>query len=125
MQDPITDMFNRIRNAQKVGRQTVDIPFSNLKYEIAGILEKEGFVDKIEKKGKTEKRIIEVKLKVPGIDKVKRVSKSGQRIYGKYIELKPVRSGFGISIISTSKGIMSNKEARKQKLGGEIICEVW
>jgi len=129
MTDPVTDMLNRIRNAQAVLKETVDIPISNLRYEIAKILEKGGFVAEVEKKGKKTKKVIEITLKynekVPVISGLKRISKPGQRIYKKAKELKPVRGGYGIAIISTSKGLMTDKEARKQKLGGEVICEIW
>jgi len=134
MTDPITDMLNRIRNAQAVLKETVAIPFSNLKYEIAQVLEKEGLIEKLEKKGKKEKRTFEISLKYekdasgemePAILGLRRVSKPGQRIYTRSKNIKPVRAGFGIAIISTPKGLMTNREARKQKLGGEIVCEVW
>ncbi|RLC34747.1 MAG: 30S ribosomal protein S8 [Candidatus Nealsonbacteria bacterium] len=129
MTDPITDMLNRIRNAQAVGKETVEIPFSNLKYEIARILEKEGFIEKVEKKGKKFRKFIEITLKyengASAISGLKRVSKPGQRIYLPYGKLRPVKGGYGISIISTSRGIMTNKQARKNKLGGEVICEIW
>ena len=127
--DPISDMLTSIRNAMAVGHPTVNIPFSNLKYEIAKILEKEGFVKKAEKKGRRVKKNIEITLKydgkVPAISDLKRISKSGQRIYLPYKKIKRVKEGLGIAIISTSKGLMTNKEARKQKLGGEVICEIW
>ena len=128
--DPIADMLTVIRNAQAVKKDTVVVPFSNLKYEIARILEKNGFVDKVAKEGRKTKRAIMITLKYgeakePAISGLKRISKPGQRIYKKFKELKSVKSGFGIAIISTSKGLMRDKEARKQKLGGEIICEVW
>jgi small subunit ribosomal protein S8 len=129
MTDPITDLLNRIRNAQAVGRATVKVPFSNLKYEIARILEKEGFIEKTEKKGKRVKKIIEITLKyddkVPAISGLKRVSKPGQRIYLPFKKIRPVRGGYGIAIISTSKGLMTDKQARKNKLGGEVLCEIW
>jgi len=129
MTDPISDMLNRIRNAQAAGLSAVEIPFSEFKYEIAKILEKNKFIDKLEKKGKKTKKVIEITLKyedkIPAISGLKRISKSGQRIYLNHRKIKKVRGGFGIAIISTSKGLMINKEARKQKLGGEIICEVW
>ena len=127
--DPITDMLNRIRNAQAVLKERVDIPFSNFKYEIAKILEKHDFIEKAEKKGKKTKRIIEIELKysdkIPAISGLKRISKPGQRIYKNFRELRPVKSGYGIMIISTSKGLMTNRKARKEKLGGEIICQIW
>lgn len=126
MTDPITDMLNRIRNAQAVLHPTVTLPFSNLKYEIAKILEKEGFIEKVERKGRKTKRVLEIVLKYPSpISGLKRISKPGQRIYLRAKEIKPVRGGFGIAIVSTPKRLMTDKEARKQKLGGEIICKIW
>jgi len=136
---PVTDMFNRIRNAQAVIHQTVDVPFSNFKYEIAKILVKNGFIEKIEKKGKKVKKSIEITLKyqdkksakregnqgLPVISGLKIISRPGQRIYIDYRKVRKVKGGYGIVIISTSKGLMTGKEARKQKLGGEVICEVW
>jgi small subunit ribosomal protein S8 len=127
--DPISDMLTSIKNAQAVHHPTVEVPFSNLKYEIAKILEKEKFIEKVEKKGKKAKKIIEITLKyqdkVPAISGLKRISKPGQRIYQKVKKIKRVKGGYGIAIISTSKGLMTDKEARKQKLGGEVICEIW
>ena len=127
--DPIADMLTSIRNAQAVLKETVKIPFSKLKFELAKVLEKSGFVKKVEKKGRGIKKFIEIKLryedKVPVISGIKKISKPGQRIYSGAKELKAVRSGYGISIISTSKGLMTNKEARKQNIGGEVICQVW
>jgi len=129
MTDPITDMLNRIRNAQAVFHPAVSIPFSKLKYEIAKILKKQGFIEKVEKKGRKIKKTIEITLKyvdeTPAISGLKRISKPGQRIYVSRRKIRRVRSGFGMAILSTSKGLMTNKEARKQKLGGEIICEIW
>lgn len=129
MVDPITDMLNRIRNAQAVLKTQVSLPFSNLKYEIAKILEKEAFIKKVEKKGKKNKKTIEIILKyddkTPAISGLKRISKPGQRIYLPAKKIKKVKGGYGIAIISTSKGLMTDKEARKQKVGGEVLCEVW
>ena len=127
--NPISDMLISIKNAYAVGHLTVSVPFSNLKYKIAKILEKEGFIEKVEKKGRGVKRSLEITLKydgkVPAISDLKRISKSGQRIYLPYKKIKKVRRGLGIAITSTSKGLMTDKEARKQKLGGEVICEIW
>jgi small subunit ribosomal protein S8 len=127
--DSISDMLNRIRNAQAVSKETVEIPFSNLKYEIAKILEKEKFVGKVEKKGRKTKKIIEIILKyedkTPAISYLGRISRPGQRIYFPAKKVKKVKGGYGIAIISTSKGLMTDKEARKQKLGGEVIAEIW
>ncbi|MCH8741490.1 30S ribosomal protein S8 [Patescibacteria group bacterium] len=129
MTDPIADMLNRIRNAQAVSHQTVNIPFSNLKYEIAEVLKKHGFVEKVEKKGKKINKTIEIILKYDGktpvISGLKRISKPGQRIYKGSKELRRVRGGYGIAIISTPKGLMTNKEARRRKIGGEVLAEIW
>jgi len=127
--DQISNMLTSIRNAQAVRHPVVRVPFSNLKYEIAKILERNGFVEKIEKKGRKTKKFIEITLKyednLPRISGLKRVSKPGQRIYLPWRKIKKVKQGYGIAIISTSKGLMTDKEARKQKIGGEILCEIW
>jgi len=127
--DPIADMLNKIKNAQAVFQPTVDIPFSQIKFEICKILAKEKFIESLEKKGRKNKRTIRITLKynekVPAISGLKRVSKPGQRIYLPSKDIKRVSGGYGISIVSTSKGLMINKEARKNKLGGEVICEIW
>lgn len=127
--DVISDMLIRIKNAQAVLKPTVEIPFSNLKYEIAKILAKNGFIEGLEKKGRKTKRIIEITLKyhdkVPAISGLKRISKPGQRIYLNFKEMRKVKGGYGLAILSTSKGLMTDKEARKQKLGGEVLFEIW
>lgn len=136
MTDPITDMLNRIRNGQAVLKETVSLPFSQLKYDIAKVLEKQEYIEKVDKRGRKEKKILEITLRYskdestekninPVILGLKRVSKPGQRIYTEAKKIRTVRGGYGIAIISTSKGLMSDKEARKQNLGGEIICEIW
>jgi len=127
--DPIADMLTIIRNAQAVLKETVVVPYSGIKFEIAKVLKKENFIEEIEKKGKKIRKTIEIKLKYkdkePAISGLKRVSKPGQRIYTAAGDIKGVRGGYGITIISTSKGLMTGKEARKQNLGGEILCKVW
>lgn len=127
--DTIADMLTLIRNAQAVLKETVVIPYSEIKFEIAKILKKENFIEGIEKKGRKTKKSIEIKLKYddkkPAISSLRRVSRPGQRIYTTAGKIKKVRDGYGITIISTSKGLMTNKEARKKNLGGEIICEIW
>ena len=129
MTDPITDLLNQIRNAQAVGKTEVLIPLSKIKNDIANILSKEGFVGEVKKATKGKIKALKITLKydekVPAIAGLNRVSKPGQRIYEGFSEIKRVHGGYGISIVSTSKGLMTNKEARKQKLGGEIICQVW
>ena len=151
--DPISDMLTSIRNALAVDKTTVSVPFSNLKYEIVKIFEKEGFIGKIEKKGKKAKKIIEINLKympadsvpadgaraseetgpekkdginkIPAISGLRKISKPGQRIYSDWKTIKKVKGGYGMAIISTSKGLMTNRGARNNKLGGEVICEIW
>jgi small subunit ribosomal protein S8 len=143
MTDPITDMLNRIKNAQAVQKTSVKIPWSDLKFRIAKILEAEGFVGEIKKKGRKTKKFIDIELKYeikeyeiekainpiketkPMIKGIKRISKPGQRIYKGAKNIKKIKGGFGISIISTPQGLMTDKEARKRKLGGEILCQVW
>ncbi len=129
MLDFISDMLNRIKNAQAVEKTTVEISFSDLNYEIAKILAKHGFIEGAEKKGRKVKKILEITLKydnkIPAISGLKRISKPGQKIYSASRKIKRVKGGYGISIISTSKGLMTDKEARKNKIGGEILCEIW
>lgn len=129
MTDPITDMLNIIRNAKALLKEDVLVPFSKIKYEIAGILSKEGFLGETKKIAKEKNKVIKIILKydngVSAISGLRRISKPGQRIYSKFSELKRVRGGYGISIVSTPKGLMTNKEAKKQKLGGEILLEIW
>jgi small subunit ribosomal protein S8 len=129
MTDPITDMLNQIRNAEAVEKTEILIPYSKLKNEIANLLSKEGFVGEVKKAAKGKMKGLKITLKydngVPAIAGAKRVSKPGQRIYEGFSEIKKVHGGFGISIVSTSKGLMTNKEARKAKLGGEVMCQIW
>ena len=129
MTDPITDMLNQIRNAIAVAKQEVLIPFSKLKNEIANILSQESFIGEVKKVAKGKNKIMKIVLKyengVPAIEGSRRVSKPGQRIYVKASEIRKVRGGFGTAVISTPKGLMTNDQARKSKLGGEILLEVW
>ncbi len=133
--DPIADMLTRIRNALAVRKQDVVLPMSKMKYEIAKILEREGWIYKVEviknksKKGSNfdELRIV-LKYKKsgkPAITCLKRVSKPGLRVYVTKDKLPRVLNNMGIAIISTSAGIMTNKEARKKGIGGEVICEIY
>lgn len=129
--DPIADMISSINNALAVQKKQIAIyPYSNFKYSILELLKKEGLIENLDKKGRLSLRKIIIDLKYnaegePVITKIKKVSKQGQRIFSTHNELKPVKSGHGISIVSTSKGLMTNKEARKAKIGGEVICEIW
>lgn len=127
--DPIADMLTSIRNAQAVSKETVRVPFSKMKFEIAKLLEKEKFIGRVERRGRKTQKYIEITLKYegkePAILGLKKVSKPGQRIYLGAKEIQPVKSGYGINIVSTSKGLKTGQEARRQNLGGEIICRVW
>ncbi len=128
--DPISDMLNRIVTAQNVSRKTVRIPFSKTKFQIAGILEKEGFIESAEKKGRGSKKSIRISLRYkedgePVISGFKMISKPSKRVYIKSKDIKKVKGGFGISVISTSRGLMTGKVAKKNKLGGEIIFNIW
>ncbi len=127
--DPIAQMLTSIKNALAVNKETVEVPFSKMKYEIAKILEKKDLIGKVYKKGKKSLKVIEIHLKYkdkcPVISGLRKISKSGQRIYVNSISIKRVKGGEGIAIISTSKGLMTDAEARKQKLGGEVLCEIW
>ncbi len=129
MVDPIADMLNRLVNAQAVKAETVEVPFSQLKYIIAKVLERKGYVKNVDFKGKRIRKIMEISLKyesgVSRITGVKRISKPGQRIYKAAKELKKVQNGRGIAVISTSKGLMTDQEARREHAGGEVLCEVW
>ena len=128
--DPIADMLTRIRNAQAVKKETVSVPYSKLKMEIIKVLAKEKFLTEAEQKGKKNKKTIDIVLaydseKNPAINHIVRISKSSQRVYLPLKKIKSVRRGFGLQIMSTPKGILTDKEARKEKVGGEVLCEVW
>jgi small subunit ribosomal protein S8 len=128
--DPIADMCTRIRNAQAVEKEVVSIPFSQVKYQIAKVLEKSKYLEGIEVKGRKTKRFIELKLSYesnmnPKITGIKRISKPGMRSYSASQRLPRVLGGRGISIISTSSGIMTDTNAKKKNIGGEILCQVW
>ncbi|MBI2446789.1 MAG: 30S ribosomal protein S8 [Parcubacteria group bacterium] len=126
MNDSISDMLTRIRNAQKAEHKSVAIPLSKIKLEIAKILKKENYIDDVKKSEKKGEKMLEINLKFPAtINEIKRISKPGQRCYVKADKIKQVKSGYGISIISTPKGLMTNKDAKKSGLGGEVILEIW
>ena len=128
--DPIADMLTRIRNAKAIGHETVSIPYSQIKSAILAILRRENFIAAFEKKGKKIRKTIMVTLKYgkdgsSAINTIVRVSKPGQRVYKPASEIHSVQEGFGIAVISTPEGLMTDKEARRKKVGGEVICEVW
>jgi small subunit ribosomal protein S8 len=128
--DPIADLLTRIRNGAQARMTSVDIPHSKIKVEIVKILEAEGYVGSHEITTETKFPNIRVTLRYdakrkPLINHIARVSKPGLRIYKPVSELKPVRSGLATRIISTSAGLMTDREARRKRMGGEIICEVY
>jgi small subunit ribosomal protein S8 len=128
MQDPIADMLTRIRNMQAVGGLNVEMPCSTVKMAILEVLKNEGYIEDFAMETIEGKRDINVTLKYyqgrPVIDKIKRISRPGLRIYKRSNELPKILSGMGIAIISTSKGVMTERTARAQNLGGEVLCTV-
>lgn len=131
MTDPLADMLTRIRNAGMVKFETVEMPLSKVKTGVAAILKKEGFINDYQVvESDTPQGVLRIEMKYDQnneriITNLKRVSKPGRRIYVKHDQIPKVMSGLGIAIISTSKGIFTDKEARAMKIGGELLCEVW
>ena len=130
MTDPISDMLARIRNGALARHDRVEMPHSNLKKHIADVLKQEGYVDDVrEAEGEGRKTLTLVlrygKGRESAIDGIRRVSAPGRRVYVRHDRIPRVLSGLGISILSTSHGLMTDKEARRQKVGGELLCEVW
>lgn len=128
MTDPISDMLTRIRNGQKARKTTVSMPASKVKIAVANVLKAEGYITDFETSGEGAGRTLDVELKYfegkPVIEKVERVSKPGLRIYRGKDELPKVLGGLGVAIISTSLGVMSDRQAREKGVGGEVICVV-
>ena len=129
LSDPIADMISQIRNAYMAGKQEVSMPWSTIKEKIAKVLEKEGYLGLVKKQKTNNYPVLVCQLiyknSKPAITKIEKVSRPGLRIYARTKKLPRVLSGLGMSIISTSHGIITGKEARKKKIGGEIICKVW
>ena len=130
MTDPIADMLTRIRNANTASHETVDVPASKSKKSIAGILTDEGYINGFEVIDDNKQGVIRISMKY-GPDKekvisgIKKISKPGLKVYAKASEVPKVLGGLGVAIISTSNGVISDKEARKLGVGGEVICYVW
>ena len=127
-------MLTKIRNAQTAGLSNVSLSSSNLKLALAKILEKEGFIESVVKEKQADFDVLKIVLKyytvsntqkIPAIKGLRRISKEGQRIYVRNKDIKQVKNNYGIAIISTSKGVMTDYESKKSGLGGEYICEVW
>ncbi|MGE5392259.1 MAG: 30S ribosomal protein S8 [Candidatus Saccharibacteria bacterium] len=129
MTDTISDMLTRIRNAISAKKSEVVMPYSKFKHSLAKLIMQEGWVKNAEVKEEGKLKFLRVELKYdngqPAITGIKRVSKPGQRIYSGATELPRVMGGIGTTIVSTSKGLMTDKLARSQKVGGEIVCQIW
>jgi len=129
MTDPISDMLTRIRNAQTAGHDQLTLPASQVKHRIVEILKQEGYIDDFERRDEGYQGVIEIRLKwhsgQPAIEGLRRVSKPGQRRYARSTDIPKVRNGLGIMIVSTSKGMMTDRAARKAGVGGELICSIW
>jgi small subunit ribosomal protein S8 len=128
--DPIADLLTRIRNGARAHLPTVDVPHSNIKVEIVKILQAEGYITGYEISNETKFPTIRVQLRYDSkrnslINHIARVSKPGLRIYRPVNELKPIRSGLATRILSTSAGLMTDREARRRRMGGEVLCEVY
>lgn len=130
MNDTISDMLTRIRNGLMARKSDVVLPYSNFKHNLAKVLQAEGWIKNVEVKETEGMKNLSLQLKYdptgsPVISGIKRVSKPGQRIYSNRTAIPRVMGGMGVTIISTSKGLMTDKDARKNKIGGEIVCQVW
>jgi small subunit ribosomal protein S8 len=127
--DTIADFLTRIRNAVAAKHKTTEVPCSNLKLGIAAILKDQGFIADFEKVDDGKQGVIHIKLRYylgePVIREIKRVSKPGRRVYASVDKLPRVRNGLGIAIVSTPRGVMTDKQARRENVGGEILCTIW
>ena len=130
MTDPIADMLARIRNGALARHDRIEMPHSNLKRHIAQVLKQEGYIDDVRESDGEGKKTLTLVLRYgrdrsSAIDGVRRVSAPGRRVYVRYDRIPRVRSGMGVSILSTSRGVMTDRQAREQKVGGELLCEIW
>ena len=127
--DPIADFFNRIANAYRAKKPTVIVPHSKMKEAIASVLKARGYIAGFEKKGRKVRKFLELELRYAGASPVlssaRRISKSSRRVYSGAADIKRVRQGFGLLILSTPKGVMSGEDAKQAHIGGEVIAEVW
>jgi small subunit ribosomal protein S8 len=130
MTDPIADMLTRIRNGAMARHDRVEMPHSNLKERVAHVLKAEGYIDDVRPSEGEEPKMLTLVLRYgrdrqSAIDGLRRVSTPGRRVYVRHDRIGRVCSGMGISILSTSRGVMTDREARRQRVGGELLCEVW
>jgi small subunit ribosomal protein S8 len=128
--DPLSDLFTRLRNGMRAGHDRVDVPSSRLKEAVLKVLEQEGFIASFRKVQEGDRPVLRVGLKYdhegePIVSGLERVSRPGRRIYAKADAIPSVLGGLGVSIVSTSKGIVTDKKARQARLGGEVLCNVW
>lgn len=129
MNDPISDMLTRIRNANRNNAEVVSIPYSKMKHELANVLRREGYVNEVKTDGDGAAKVLSLQLRYGPdgetvLHRIDRVSRTGRRVYTSATEIPRVRGGMGICIISTSRGVLSDRECRKQKVGGELLCKV-
>jgi small subunit ribosomal protein S8 len=130
MTDPIADMLTRIRNGSMARHDRVELPHSRLKEHVASVMKSEGYLDDVRVSDGEEPKVLTLVLRYgrdrqSAIDGLRRVSTPGRRVYVRHDRIQRVCSGMGISILSTSRGVMTDREARKQRVGGELLCEVW
>lgn len=129
MSDPISDMLTRIRNGLKSGKSSVSMPASGRKIAIAEVLEKEGYISSMSVEGERADRNLTIELKYyqnqPVIEEIRRISTPSCRTYKRCRDLEPVKNGLGVALVSTSKGVLTDKEARQAGIGGEVICTVF
>lgn len=127
--DPIADMLAQIKNSGNAGRDTLLVPFSSIKENIANVLKSEGFIKSVEKKIVLKKAMLEIGLiienRIPKIKGIQRLSKTSKRVYKKSTEIRPVKNGYGALVVSTPKGVMSGRDAKKAKIGGEVLFSIW
>ncbi len=123
------DLLTKIKNAQKARKETLKVPYSNLDFAVAEVLAKNNYLDSVAKKGRMPKRVIEIKLRYEKghgvITGTNILSKPSRRLYGGYKALRSVKQGYGLGVISTPKGVMTTKDARKEKVGGQLLFEIW
>lgn len=130
MTDPIADLLTRIRNALLAKHDRLDVPSSTLKVEVCRIFREQGFIDKVEIVEQEPGHLLRIyphysSQGEPAIRHVKRVSRPGRRVYRGADEIKPVRNGLGVAVVSTSRGLLTDSAAREARVGGEILCEIW
>ena len=130
MTDPIADLLTRIRNAQRMGHASLSLPGSKLKLRLAEVLAAEGFLDAVTFEDDDKQGVIHITLRygkgrVPAINELRRVSRPGRRVYVAVDQLPRVKNGLGVAVISTSQGVMVDRDARSRKVGGELLCTIW